>query len=176
MRNRFMIAGFIFALFGSCLPPAAFAGEAQRKPVTAVDLANTPPSATVDFEVEQFRLIFGGQKGKGVLTYKGKKYPFAIKGVSVGASVAYTETQATGTVHFLNKVEDFAGKYSGIDAGGTFVKGGGASGFENSKGVIMSLKSKSKGAALVLGMDGLEIELEKPAPATSPKKERKGGC
>lgn len=161
MRTNHLIAGFIFAIAGALLPQASFAADAARKPVSAVELEKTKPSATVEFEVAQFRLIFGGQKGKGVLNYQGKKYPFAIKGASVGASIGYTETEATGTVHFLNKVEDFAGKYSGVDAGGTFVKGAGASSFENSKGVIMSLKSKSKGAALVLGMDGLEIELDK---------------
>jgi lipid-binding SYLF domain-containing protein len=161
MSTKHLITGFLLALASVALSPVSFAADAQRKQVTAAELEKTKPSATVEFEVAQFRLIFGGQKGKGVLNYQGKKYPFAIKGASVGASIGYTETEAAGTVHFLNKLEDFAGKYSGVDAGGTFVKGGGASSFENSKGVIMSLKSKSKGAALVLGMDGLEIEFDK---------------
>jgi hypothetical protein len=161
MRTKHLVAALLSLALGALLPQAASAAEPQRKPVTAAELEKTKPSATVDFEVEQFRLIFGGQKGKGVLTYQGKKYPFTVKGVSVGASVGYTETQATGNVYFLTRLEDFAGKYTGGGAGGALVKGAGASSFENTKGVIMSLRSRDKGAAIVLGMDGLEIELEK---------------
>lgn len=162
MRKSFMIASFLFALVGATLPQAAFAGDTPgRKPVSASELEKTPPSGTVDFEVDQFRLIIGGQRGKGVLHFQGKDYPFAIRGISVGASVGYTETKATGTVHFLTKLEDFAGDYTGVGAGGTMVKGVGASSFENNRGVILSLKSRDKGAALVLGLDGLKIEFEK---------------
>lgn len=160
MRNSYLIAGFLFALAGAALPQASFAADsAAPKKVTQQDLDRTPPAATVDFEIEQFRLIFGGQKGKGVLHYKGKDYPFSIQGVSIGG-IGYTDVKATGTVHYLKKVGDFAGRYNGIGLGAAVVKGAGSSSFENGKGVIVSIKSKSDGLALNLGIGTGTIELE----------------
>ena len=161
MRTKYVLAAFLSFALAALFPQASLAQEKPVRQVTQQDLDKAKPSGTIDFEVDQFKLIIGGQKGKGVLHYKGKTYPFAIKGLSLGASIGYTEVKAAGNVYFLDKIEDFAGDYSGLAASGTFVKGAGASSFENKKGVILSVKTKEKGAALVLGMDGLNIEMEK---------------
>lgn len=161
MRNVYLISGFLLVVLGAALPQASFAADsAAPKQVTQQDLDRTPPAATVDFEIEQFRLIFGGQKGKGVLHYKGKDYPFTIQGVSIGG-IGYTDVQGAGVVHYLKKVEDFAGRYNAIGLGAALVKGAGKSSFENDKGVIMSVKSKSEGLALNLGIGSATIEFNK---------------
>ncbi len=55
MRNKFMIAGFLFALIGATLPQALLAADAAApKAVTAEDLAKTPPSATLDIAPERY--------------------------------------------------------------------------------------------------------------------------
>jgi hypothetical protein len=160
MRNRLLIAGFMFSLVGASLPQASFAADAApQKKVTQQALDKTSPAATADFEIEQFRLIFGGQKGKGVLHFKGKDYPFSIKGVSIGG-IGFTDVQATAVVHYLKKLEDFPGTYNGIGLGAALVKGGGSSSFQNGKGVVVSIKSKSDGLAMNLGIGTATVVLE----------------
>jgi hypothetical protein len=116
--------------------------------------------ATIDFEAKQLRLIVGGSKGKGVLHFQGKDYPFTAKGASVGGA-GYTDVEGTGTVHFLTKVQDFAGTYTGLGIGAALVKGKGASTFQNSKGVVISTKGKADGVALNLGAGAIKITLSK---------------
>ena len=160
MRNELSIAGFMFALIGASLPQASFAADAApQQKVTQQALDKTPPAATADFEIEQFRLIFGGQKGKGVLHFKGKDYPFTVKGLSIGG-IGYTDVRATATVHYLKKLEDFPGTYNGIGLGAALVKGAGSSHFQNGKGVVVSIKSKTDGLAMNLGIGTATIELE----------------
>jgi len=161
MRNSLIIAGFVFALSPTVLPQTSFAADAVRPAkVTAQDLANTPPSATFEFEGSQFRLIVGGGSGKGVLRFQGKSYPFTAKGGSVGG-IGANEVKAAGDVHYLQKIEDFAGQYNGASIGLTVGAGKGASTFENSKGVIVSVKSRSEGLAATMGVSSFSVTLDK---------------
>ena len=52
----------------------------------AADAAKKP-SGTVTIDETQFGFIIGGSAGGGELVFKGKKYPFKIGGLSVGANV-----------------------------------------------------------------------------------------
>jgi len=161
MLRRTVIVGMALAFGAALLPGAVIAGEAARpKQVTSQDLANTPPSATFEFQGSQLRLIVGGGSGKGVLKFQGKDYPFTAKGLSAGG-IGFNEVHAVGTAHYLQKIEDFAGRYTGVTMGATAVKGKGASSFENGKGVILTVKSKSEGLALSLGISGFDLELVK---------------
>lgn len=158
MRNSVVIAGFVLA---SMLPQASFAADAARpKEVTAQDLAKTPPSATFEFEGSQFLLIVGGGSGKGILRFQGKEYPFTAKGVSVGV-VGATAVKAAGDVHYLQKIEDFAGQYNGVAAGIAVGPGKGSSTFENSKGVVISVRSRAEGFATNLGVNSFSVQLAK---------------
>jgi hypothetical protein len=160
MQKRTMI-GAMLALAMSVGFTTAFAAEpAQRQQHTAEDIKNATPSGTISFEAEQFRLILGGSSGKGVLTYQGKTYPFTFKGVSVGG-IGMTKNEGTGQVYFMNKLEDFAGRYSAIGAGATAGKGSNAGSFENDKGVYLSVRSKSEGLALSLGITSATVEFTK---------------
>ncbi len=159
MRRKFLVAGCVLALATAFAVPG-LAADAERKQVTADELAKTPPDATFEFEATQFRLILGGGGGKGVLKYKGKEYPFTAKGASIGG-IGVTAVHAAGTVHFLKNLADFEGTYTGVGAGATVVKGAGASQFENSKGVILTVKSKTEGAALILGANAISVSFVK---------------
>jgi len=152
MRNKLLIAGFLFTLIGASLPQALLAADAPapKKAVTQQDIEK-PPAATVDIDIKQLRLIFGGESGGGVLHFKGKDYPFTIKGVSLGG-IGFSEIEGTGVVHNLNKVEDFPGSYSAIGIGAALVQGAGKSSYQNEKGVVFTLKSKSTGLALNMGI------------------------
>ena len=160
MRNKLVAAGCVLAL-ASAFPLASWAADsAGRKQVTAEELAKTPPSGTFEFEGSQFRLIVGGGSGKGILKFQGKEYPFTAKAASVGG-IGGTTVRATGDVHFLKNLADFEGTYTGVSAGATAGKGAGASQFENTKGVIITVKSRSEGLALSLGISGMNISFAK---------------
>jgi len=157
MGKNWAVTGFLCALIAAAVPYAAFA---QTKQLTGADLAKMKPSATLTLEEKEFRLIIGGDEGKGVLTYGGKKYNFTLKGLSLGGA-GIVSVHATGNVYQLKKVDDFAGRYTGVTAGAAVVKGGGASSFQNAKGVYMSLKEKDTGVELGLGLSEFTVTFKK---------------
>ncbi|RPI44090.1 MAG: hypothetical protein EHM59_13715 [Betaproteobacteria bacterium] len=160
MRKTIVLASLALAAAAIFPMSSTAADSTGRKQVTADELAKTPPSATFEFEGSQFRLIVGGGSGKGVLKYQGKDYPFTAKGASVGG-IGGTAVHATGDVHFLKNLADFEGTYTGVSAGATAGKGAGGSQFENGKGVIITVKSRSEGLGLNLGVSGLSIAFAK---------------
>jgi hypothetical protein len=139
------------------LPGGAF-GQAERPASNTSQSLAAPPDATLEFEASQLRLIVGGASGKGVLHFKGKDYPFTAKAASVGG-VGMTDVHGTGTVHNLKNVEDFSGLYNAISVGAALGEGKGSSTFQNSKGVVISVKSKTEGVALNMGVGGVSITL-----------------
>ena len=118
------------------------------------------PDATVKLSEGSVAAGIGWSWGKGVLSYKGKTYPFKVEGLSVG-EVGITKAEATGNVFTLKKIEDFSGIYRAAGVGGTAVKGGEATALQNEKGVVIELKSTTKGASLKLALEGLKLALEK---------------
>jgi hypothetical protein len=159
IRKAVAVAVFV-GLSSTVVSFPVLAADAAPKKVTAQDLANTPPSGTLEFDGTQIRLLIGGSSGKGVLHFQGKQYPFTAKSLSVGG-VGVAEVHAVGDVHYLTNVSDFAGVYTGLTIGATAVKGKGAATFQNSKGVVLSVKAKTDGVALSLGVSGFEVSLVK---------------
>lgn len=158
MRNKSMVFGLLFAILTVALPQVSFAADAAAaKPMK--DLSG-PPDATADFDAKQLRLIVGGAKGKGVLHFKGKDYPFTMSGVSVGG-VGVTEAHGTANVYFLKKIEDFPGTYNGIGAGAAAGPSKGGNTFQSMKEVVITTKSKGEGVALNLGVSSVTITLDK---------------
>jgi hypothetical protein len=127
---------------------------------TAEDIAKAKPVATFELTAEQVRLLVGGASGRGTLHYKGKSYPFTMKGMTVGG-VGVTKVNATGDVYFLQKVEDFAGTYSAATIGAALGPGVGGSQYENNKGVFVKVRSKTEGVALNLGLGGVQVSFVK---------------
>jgi hypothetical protein len=154
----------VFAFAMAALPAPAFSQGANQQNAqprhTAEEIAKSKPSATFDLEAEQVRLILGGSSGKGTLHFKGKSYPFTMKGGTVGG-VGVTKVNASGNVYFLNSVQDFGGTYSAITAGAAVGAGGGLSQYENDKGVYVAVKSKTEGVALNMGLGVVEVSLSK---------------
>jgi hypothetical protein len=159
MRKTFFVAGIVSMFIGATLPQAVFSGsDTVPKPVMQSDL-DGPPDATIDFEAKQLRLIFGGAEGRGVLHYKGKDYPFRIKGVTVGGA-GFTEVEGTATVHRMKSLSDFPGNYNGIGIGAALGQGKGATSFQNGKGVVVTTKGKSSGVALNMGVSSVNIRMK----------------
>ncbi|MHC1788893.1 hypothetical protein [Solidesulfovibrio sp.] len=116
------------------------------------------PAGSVTMEFGQGGFILSASGGKGTLNFKGRKYPFKVGGMGVGA-LGVSKITAVGEVYGLKRVEDFPGGYLQTRTGYAAVEGQGVQWLENSNGVVMKLRSTSKGLSLDLGADGLKIEM-----------------
>jgi hypothetical protein len=155
-----VISGFLCALISAVLVLPAVAADDTKK-VAGKDL-KAKPSATLDVASEEMRLIFGGTKGKGVLHFKGKDYPFTFKTASAGVGAKMVmKMSATGNVYSLNRIEDFAGEYVSVAhsvmAGATTA----TATYKNDKGVSIDLRANVEGAGLSFGGGMATIELVK---------------
>lgn len=126
----------------------------------AADAAKKP-SGKVTIDETQFGFILGGSAGGGKLTFKGKKYPFKIGGLSVGANVGVSRMSAVGEVYDLKNISKFPGTYTKLDA--SVALGGGVGGLQmkNENGVIMRLESRTQGLQFNLGVSGVTVTMEK---------------
>ncbi len=118
------------------------------------------PDATLTLTEGQVAAGIGWSWGKGVLTYKGKEYPFKVKGLSVG-DVGITKASASGKVFRLEKLESFNGTYSGGAAEGTIGGGAGVTRIQNQNGVILELVSRTQGVNIKFAGEGVTFTLEK---------------
>ena len=119
------------------------------------------PVGKVSIEEKQFGLLLGGSTGSGTLTFHGKKYPFKLKGLSAGVNVGISKMSATGAVYDLKQVAHFPGTYTKFES--SVALGGGMGGLhlKNENGVIMNLRSRTKGLDLNLGnMSGITVMME----------------
>ena len=152
------VAGMVALMAGSALAqtaPASPAAPAAKKPA-----ATKKADATVKLSEGEVAVGIGWSWGKGVLTYKGKTYPFKVEGLTVG-EVGVTKAEATGEVFNLTKLEDFGGVYRAASAEATADKGKGVTTLQNGAGVNLHLKSTTKGASLKLAVEGLKLTLAK---------------
>ncbi len=123
------------------------------------------PDATLKLSQGQVAVGIGWSWGGGVLTYKGKEYPFKVDGLSVG-DVGITKAEAVGKVYNLKKMSDFNGTYTSAAAEGTIGGGAGASTMKNQNGVVISLTSTTQGLNLKLAAQGVKFTLEKAKETT----------
>jgi hypothetical protein len=119
------------------------------------------PSGSVSINETQFALIVGGSTGGGVLTYKGKEYPFKISGMSLGANVGISKLSATGEVYDLAEPSKFPGTFTKLESSITLGGGVGGTILKNENGVIMRLTSTSEGIQLNLSASGVTVKFDK---------------
>ncbi|MGE5856507.1 MAG: EipA family protein [Syntrophaceae bacterium] len=118
------------------------------------------PDATLSMTEGQVAVGIGYSWGKGVLDYKGQKYNFKVKGLSV-VDVGITKATSAGKVYNLKKLEDFNGTYTAASAEGTIAGGAGALTMKNQNGVVINLVSTTAGVNLKLSVEGVSLTLEK---------------
>ena len=120
--------------------------------------ANEKPDATVSFSGASAAAGVGVTWGSGTLHFEGKDYPFKLQGLGV-ADIGGSSIQGTGDVYNLKRVEDFAGSYAAASAAAALDKGASETSMENTRGVVMRLRSTTKGAQLKAAVEGITIEL-----------------
>ena len=119
-----------------------------------------PPDATIRINSGSAAVGIGFSWGKGMLSYKGKDYPIAVNGLSLG-KVGFSSASASGEVYHLKRLEDFDGNYSGVGAGLTLAGGRSAVTVQNQHGVRVRLISTNKGIDVSVAKGGVEMKLKK---------------
>ncbi len=117
------------------------------------------PDATLKLSKGQVAVGIGWSWGEGVLTFKGKRYPFKVEGLSV-VDVGITKATAVGKVYHLNKLSDFNGTYTAAAAEATIGGGAGASTMKNQNGVVINLVSTTQGVNFKLAGEGSKFTLK----------------
>lgn len=154
MKYSTIAVALIFAL-GAGVAPAATTLTATKVTKTTPAV----PSATATFTGETVAVGVAFTWGKGVLTFKGKTYPFKVDGLSaVGAGAE--KISGTGEVYHLTSVADFPGVYGAAGGGATIGKmGRGSASLKNDKGVVIEFKAKETGLEVNLAAGGVTIAM-----------------
>ena len=98
--------------------------------------------------------------GAGVLTYRGRDYPFIVSGLSLGIALGGSVSRLEGSASGIRQVSDFAGTYGSIGAGGAFVGGAGGVRLGNDKGVVIALRGPKAGMEFAANISRIVISLK----------------
>ena len=104
--------------------------------------------------------IVGVGGGEGVLTLRGRHYPFTVSGMSVGFTVGASTTRLTGRAVNLRGPASIEGSYSAIGAGGAVAAGAAGVQLQNANGVIMQLSGPKVGAEVSAAVGGVTVRLK----------------
>ena len=104
--------------------------------------------------------IVGVGGGEGVLTLRGKRYPFTVAGLSAGFTIGASTTRLTGRALNLRGPASFEGTYSAVGAGGAVAAGAGAVQLQNANGVILQLGGPRVGVELSAAVGGVTVRLK----------------
>ena len=103
--------------------------------------------------------IIGVGGGQGVLTFRGRQYPFTVSGMSFGATIGAATTELVGTARNLHSPGDLAGAYSAIGAGIAVAGGAGGIALQNARGVILEVHGVRVGLQLSAAVGGVTITM-----------------
>jgi hypothetical protein len=104
--------------------------------------------------------IVGVGGGEGVLTLRGKHYPFTVSGMSVGFTIGASTTKLVGRAINLRGPGSIEGPYSAAGAGGAIAAGAGGVQLQNANGVILQLSGPKVGAEVSAAVGGVTIRLK----------------
>jgi hypothetical protein len=124
------------------------------------------PDATVKITRRSVAEGIGLSWGEGIMTYKGKDYPFSFdaRGRLREVDTQMTAQELSGRVFNLKNLEDFNGNYTIVEGKEAASAGGTRATLKNQKGVVVNLVSTVEGRKFTLGREGMDIELKKPKP------------
>jgi hypothetical protein len=115
-------------------------------------------TVSVVFTKGGFIVDVGG--GQGVLTFRGKRYPFTVSGMSLGLSIGASTSKLVGRALNLRKPGDLAGSYVTAGAGGAVAAGAGGVQLQNANGVILQLSGARIGAEVSAAVGGVTITMQ----------------
>ena len=135
----------------------ALAGFLASAGLATPSLAETGTVAVV-FTKGGFIVGVGG--GEGVLLLRGKRYPFTVSGMSLGATIGASTTKLVGRALNLRGPASIEGSYSAVGAGGALAGGAGGVQLQNANGVILQLSGPKVGLEVSAAVAGVTIRLK----------------
>jgi len=141
----------------ACLVPAS-AGEARSgdPPGRPAEEGKPPASGRVTMEYAQGAFLVSAIGGRGTLYFQGKAHGFTLGGAGVGGLGGDVAT-AEGSVYNLGDVDAFPGVYFKLAGGHAVWKGEGVLWLRNARGVEIELRSRTTGAMMNVGAEGVAI-------------------
>jgi hypothetical protein len=138
----------LLPLAGCEIPPSGIPTEAS--------IRGLRPSGTVTMNQA---FLSGVGAGNGVLTFRGRSYPFTLTGSLIGLG-AISTLQASGEVYRLRDVSQFSGAWiQGTGSLAITTKAIGELWLENRNGVVMRLSAAQAGLTFSTGRYELYIQL-----------------
>jgi hypothetical protein len=125
----------------------------------AISAQSPNPSGKISVESTSIAAGIGVSWGDGILNFKGKQVHFSIDGLTL-VDFGISKANAVGEVYNLTDVSKFEGNYLAGEAGFALAGGMGGISMRNQNGVIIILRSVSRGAKLQLGPSGINIKLK----------------
>jgi hypothetical protein len=104
--------------------------------------------------------VVGVGGGEGVLTLRGKNYPFTVSGMSVGFTIGASTTKFVGRALNLKGPASIEGTYGTVGAGGAVAAGAGSVQLQNANGVILQLSGPRVGAEVSAAVGGVTVRLK----------------
>jgi hypothetical protein len=114
----------------------------------------------VRLKIVKAGLLVGGGAGNGVLTYRGRNYPFSITGISFGITAGASVGRLAGWASGIREVGDFAGTYSSVGGGGALVGGIAGVHLRNDKGVTMVLQGPKAGLEFAANLSAITVAMK----------------
>ncbi|WNV07795.1 hypothetical protein [Tardiphaga sp. 709] len=105
-------------------------------------------------------LVLGAGGGSGVVTYRGRDYPFRVSGLSLGFTAGASFIRLKGWAWGIRQISDFAGTYSSVGSGGALIGGIGGVQLTNGKGVRIALSGPRAGVELAGNLGQITITLK----------------
>jgi hypothetical protein len=116
-------------------------------------------TGSVALRIASAGFIVGVTGGSGTLTFRGRRYPLSVGGISAGALIGASATDLVGTASNLHAPGDIAGIYSAVGAGLSVAGGRSAAQLTNAKGVVLRLRGRQVGFSFSIDLSGMSISL-----------------
>jgi hypothetical protein len=116
-------------------------------------------SGQVRVKIVKAGLLVGGGAGSGVLTYRGRNYPFRVSGLSLGVTAGASFGRLEGWASGIREIGDFAGTYSSAGGGAALIGGINGIQLRNDKGVTMVLQGPKAGLEFAANLSQISISL-----------------
>jgi hypothetical protein len=127
--------------------------------VGAISVAHAD-SGTIRIRILKAGFVIGGSAGEGVLTYRGRRYPLSIGGLSYGFTFGASETYFRGTVRNIRRPSDVSGVYAQGGAGAAVGRGAQVIILTNQNGAVLELSGEQSGLIVSLDLSGLALSLK----------------
>jgi hypothetical protein len=129
--------------------------------LVATATAASADTGTIRLSFIKAGWVIGGTVGSGTLTFRGRKYPVSIGGLSYGLTFGGSQTYLRGTVSNIFHPRDVEGVYGAGSAGAAIVRGPQAVVLTNQKGAVMQVAGTQTGLILNLDLNGMALTLRR---------------